>query len=162
MELLPLDLKNLWSPNFVQTKDMKYGISEEPKAREAYTNATGNKVHTTGLWVNKFSFLAASPDGLVTENGKSIIIEIKCLKLLRELSVEELVQQCKDGKISSDVLNRQCFKVVDGKLILRQSHMYYFQVQMLLLVTDFDVCNFVLHSHKGHPSVQQILRYEKC
>ena len=41
--------KKLWSPKFVQTRDTKYGISEEPKAREAYTNATGNKVHTTGL-----------------------------------------------------------------------------------------------------------------
>ena len=154
--------KKLWSPKFVQTRDMKYGISEEPKAREAYTNATGNKVHTTGLWVNKkFAFLAASPDGLVTENGKSIVIEIKCLKLLKDMSVEQLVQQCKDGKIASDVLNRQCFKVVDDKLILRESHKYYYQVQMLLLVTDFDVCDFVLHSPKGEPSVQQVLRDEQ-
>ena len=150
--------KKLCSPKFVQTRDMKYGISEEPKAREAYTNATGNKVHTTGLWVNKtFAFLAASPDGLVTEHGKSIITEIECLKLFREMSVEELVQQCKDGKISSDVLNQQCFKVVDGKLILRESHMYYYQVQLLLLVIDFDACDFVLHSPKGQPSVQRIL-----
>ena len=116
-------------------------------------------MHTTGLWVNKkFAFLAASPDGLVTENGKSIITEIKCLKLFREMSVKELMQQCKDGKISSDVLNQQCFKVVDGKLILRESHMYYYQVQLLLLVTDFDACDFVLHSPKGQPSVQRILR----
>ena len=105
----------------------------------------------------KFAFLAASPDGLVTEHGKSIITEIKCLKLFREMSVEELVQQCKDGKISSDVLNQQCFKVVDGKLILRESHMYYYQVQLLLLVIDFDACDFVLHSPKGQPSVQRIL-----
>ena len=138
---------------------MKYGISEEPKAREAYTNATGNKVHTTGLWVyKKFAFLATNPDGLVTENGKSIITEIKCLKLFWEMSVEELVQQCKDGKISSDVLNQQCFKVVDGKLILRESNMYYYQVQLLLLVTDFDACDFVLHSPKEQSSVQRILR----
>ena len=100
---------------------MKYGISEEPKARGAYTNATGNKVHTTSLWVNKkFAFLAACPDGLVTENGKAIITEIKCLKLFREMSVKELVQQCRDSKISSDVLNQQCFKIVGCKLILRE------------------------------------------
>ena len=72
--------------------------------------------------------------------------------------MEELVQQCKDGKISSDVLNQQCFKVVDGKLIFRESHMYYYQVQLLLLVTDFDACDFVWHSPKEQPSVQRILR----
>ena len=70
--------------------------------------------------------------------------------------MEELVQQCKDGKISSDVLNQQCFKVVDGKLIFRESHMYYYQVQLLLLATNFDACDFVWHSPKEQPSVQHL------
>lgn len=69
--------KNLWFSKNVQTSDMKYGISEEPKAREAYSKVTGNRVQTTGLWVNKkFSFLASSPDGLATEkNGKTVLLE---------------------------------------------------------------------------------------
>ena len=59
--------KNVWCPNFVQTNDMQYGINEEPKARLAYTQATGNQVQETGFWVNKkFPYLGASPDG----NGK--------------------------------------------------------------------------------------------
>lgn len=29
---------NFWSPKFIQTRDMKYGIEEEVKAREAYTS----------------------------------------------------------------------------------------------------------------------------
>lgn len=154
--------KNLWFSKTVQTSDMKYGISEEPKAREAYTKVTGNRVKTTGLWVNKkFSFLAASPDGLATEkNGKTVLLEIKCLKLLREMSVTDLVQQCSSGDIASEILNRQCFKITDGKLILQESHVYYYQVQLLLLVTDLDFCDFVLHSPKGPPSVQRIPRDE--
>ena len=104
----------------------------------------------------KFSFLAASPDGLATEkNGKTVLLEIKCLKLLREMSVADLVQQ-----YSSGILNRQCFKIIDGKLILRESRVYHYQVQLLLLVTDLDFCDFVLHSPKGTPSVQRIPRDE--
>ena len=85
--------KTLWFPKFVQTKDLKYGITEETKAREAYSKATDNKVETTGLWVNKkFPFLAASPDGVANNpgnnnSGKSRLTEMKCLKLLRETSV---------------------------------------------------------------------------
>ena len=154
--------KNLWFSKHVQTSDVKYGISEEPTAREAYTKVTGNRVQTTGLRVNKkFSFLAASPDGLATEkNGKTVLLEIKCLKLLRETSVADLVQQCSSGNIASEILNRQCFKIIDGKLLLRESHVYHYQVQLLLLVTDFDFCDFVLHSPKGPPSVQRIPRDE--
>lgn len=49
---------NLWSPTYAQTGDMQYGLSEEPKAREAYSKAMGNKMNETGLWVNrKFPYL---------------------------------------------------------------------------------------------------------
>ena len=93
---------------------MKYGITEEAKARGAYSKATANKVKTTGLWVNKkFPFLAPSPDGVAknpgnNNSGKSRLTEIKCLKFLREISVEEFIQQCNESKIASVVLNRQC------------------------------------------------------
>ena len=121
---------------------MQYGIAEEPKAREAYAQATGNQVKETGLWVNKkFPYLAASPDGLFTSsNGKTGVIEIKCLKIVREKSVEDLVKQHQDDKRPSKLLNQ------------------YYQVQLQLLVTDLDLCDFVLHSPKGSPSVERISR----
>ena len=118
-------LNNIWLPTFAHTIDMQYGLSEEPKAREAYTKATGNIVREAGLLVNtKFPHLGASPDGMAkesTDNGKSVGVEIKCLKILKDKSVEDLVQQHHDGKIPGEILNRQCFKIVDGKLKLRQS-----------------------------------------
>ena len=158
-------LKNIWSPTFVQTIDMQYGLSEEPKAREAYTKATGNVVREAGLLVNtKFPYLGASPDGLAkesTNNVKSVGVEIKCLKILKDKSVEELVQQHHDGKIQGELLSRQCFKFVDSKLKLRHSHSYYYQVQLLLLVSDLDFWDFVLHSPKGPPSIERIPRDEE-
>lgn len=77
-----------------------------------------------------------------------------------KMLVADLVQQCSSGKIASEILNRQCFKIIDGKLILGESHVYYYQVQLLLLVTDSDFCDFVSHSPKGPPSVQRIQRDE--
>ncbi|XP_025111588.1 uncharacterized protein LOC112574606 [Pomacea canaliculata] len=136
---------NLWSPKVVQTCDMQYGLSEEPKAREAYTKATGNKVRETGLWVNrKFPYLGASPDGLATDSdGNTVGVEIKCLKILRDKSVSDLLQQHKDAKIPNGILNRQCFRISDGELKLRTNHMYYYQVQLLLLVTDLAHWDFL-------------------
>lgn len=77
-----------------------------------------------------------------------------------KMLVADLVQQCSSGKIASEILNRQCFKIIDGKLILGESHVYYYQVQLLLLVTDSDFCDFVSHPPKGPPSVQRIQRDE--
>lgn len=154
---------NLWSPKTVQTCDMQYGLSEEPKAREAYTKATGNKVRETGLWVNrKFPYLGASPDGLATDSdGNTVGVEIKCLKILRDKSVSDLLQQHKDDTIPNEILNRQCFRITDGKLKLRENHMYYYQVQLLLMVTDLDLWDFVLHSPIGPPSVERITRNDQ-
>ncbi len=156
--------KNGWYPNFVQTNDMQYGINEEPKARLAYTQATGNQVQETGFWVNKkFPYLGASPDGLIMGNDGKVIglIEIKCLKILKEKSVEDLVKEKNGGEIPSYVLNNQCFTFDGNNLKLRESHIYYYQVQLQMLVTDLNFCDFVLHSPKGSPSIQRITRDEK-
>ena len=144
----------LWNPQSVVTLDMLYGIQEEPAARAAYTKWSGLEVTTTGLWVNsKHPYLGASPDGLVAPgNG---IIEIKCLKVLRSRTVDELIAECAAN--SSDILKNQCFSIRFGKLCLKRSHPYYFQVQMLLLVTEVDFCDFVLHSPKGPPAIERIL-----
>ena len=74
---------------------MQYGISVEPKVREAYIQATEKKVRETGLSVNKkFPLLGVSPDEIVTEcDGKTGTIEIKCLKVLNYKSVENFLQQ---------------------------------------------------------------------
>ena len=39
--------------------------------------------------------------------------------------------------------------------------MNYYQVQLLLLVTYFEICEFILHSPKGPPPIQEIGRDEQ-
>ena len=126
----------LWYPDNVTTSDMQYGFKEELSARMAYTKKTGNSITETGIWVNKkYPHLGASPDGIVKSQDTFGIVEIKCLKVLRNQTVTELINSVDIGKPST-VLNRQCFSVVNGKLVLKKGHAYYYQIQMQLLVTD--------------------------
>ena len=109
-------------------------IKIESKAIAICSSETGNKVVSSGLWINaKYLHLRASPDGLVladsTTNVKDII-ELKCLKIFRGRSIEQIIQQ----KLPE--LSRQCFKVVDNKILSTNSHSYFYQIQLQLLVTE--------------------------
>ena len=146
---------HFWFPNSFKTLDMKYGIENESKAIAIYSSQTGNKVVSSGLWINaKYLHLGASPDGLIlddsTINVKGII-EVKCLKIFRGRSIEQIIQQ----KLPE--LSRQCFKVVDNKILLKTSHSYYYQIQLQLLVTEAEYCDFVLYPDIGKLYIQRIL-----
>ena len=74
---------NFWFPSNILTQDMKCGIESESLAGNFYMSNTGNKVISSGLWVNrKYIHLAASPDGLIYNDQNKLhgIIDIKCLK----------------------------------------------------------------------------------
>lgn len=135
---------------------MKYGLDSEPKAINKYEEQTNAKVCQTGLWVNpNFPFLGCSPDGLVSDNG---LVEIKSLKVFKNDKIEDIIS----GKVSlpKDTIKRQCFIIKDGKCVLRQKHAYYFQVQMQLLVTERDFCDFILYAEEGEVSIERIYRNE--
>ena len=135
---------------------MKYEIENESKAIAIYSSQTGNKVASSGLWINaKYLHLGSSTDGLIlddsTINVKGII-EVKCLKIFRGRSIEQIIQQ----KLPE--LSRQCFKVVDNKILLKTSHSYYYQIQLQLLVTEAEYCDFALYSDIGKKYIQRIFK----
>ena len=148
----------LWFAKNIQTQDMKYGLSEEPNARKAYMDTADSTVVETGMWVNvDFLFLGASPDGLIIENNEAVgLLEIKCLKIMKDLTVLELIEKIEKHQLSTTLIGRQCFKLVDGKLILKVNHKFYYQTQLQMLVTGLPFCDFVLHTPKGPPSIQRI------
>ena len=77
------------------------------------------KLWLSGLWINeKFLHFAASPDGLIFNDGKlDGILEVKWLKILRLHSVTDLInKECPAGE-----LNRQGFKVSGNNLILKKT-----------------------------------------
>ena len=148
--------KKLWMSNDIQTSAMKYGQAEEPKARKKYAEATKYQVEETGLWIhNEFPFVGASPDGLIMNDQKPIgVLEIKCLQILKESSVEDLIKRSKTEQIAK--MSAQCFKIVDEKLTLKKESAYFSQVLLQMLVTGLKFCDFVLHSPKGPPSIERI------
>ena len=90
--------------------------------------------------------LDASPDGLILDDSAinvKGIVEVKCLKTFRGRSIEQIIQQ----KLQD--LSRQCFKVVDNKILLKTSHSYYNQIKLQLLVTEAEYCDFALYSDIG-------------
>lgn len=135
---------------------MRYGLECEPEAILKYENVTKTKVFQTGFWVNpKFPFLGCSPDGLV---GSDTVIEVKSLKILKQYSAETITSST--SPVPKSVLSRQCFKVENGKCVLKRSHSYFYQCQQILLVTGRKYCDFILHASSGPDSVERIPRDE--
>lgn len=77
---------------------MDWGVTNEPKAREEYTNITGNKVEEYGFCTHdEYSFIGYSPDGVVLEKKKPVIgLEIKCPTT--KVYVEYFIETCIDEK----------------------------------------------------------------
>ena len=135
---------------------MKYGLESEPKAIEKYESQTNREVSTSGFWVNpKYPFLGSSPDGLVGEDG---IIEIKSLKIFKHHTIESVSSN--KSSVPKVVINKQCFTVNNNKCELRHSHEYYYQIQMQLLVTEKEFCDFILYAENGPVSIERIYRDE--
>ena len=100
-------------------------------------------VRETGIVVQpKLFWLAASPDGLITDKtGAGIgLIEIKCPKTKKDFSPTEIVTD-----------TRFYITLVDGKPSLRKHHAhgYYSQVQMTMGLVGASFCDFVVYTFKG-------------
>ena len=132
---------------------MKYVIESESLAVNLYMNNTGNKVICFGLWVNKkYIHLAASLDGVIYNDQNKLrgIIEIKCLKIFRNRTIEQLIL----GKPPK--LSKQCLELNDNNIYLKRSHLYFHQVQLQLLITEADYCDFILYFSDGKIYVERI------
>lgn len=147
--------RNFWFPSSFTTVHMRYGIENEEEAIKEYVTTKQVSVARSGLWINKkYVHLAASPDGLIFDSCSNLvsIVEIKCLKILKLHSVEDvLLNNCPRNE-----LKRQCFDVKGAKLVLKRSHSYFYQVQLQLLITEASYCDFVLYSSKGPSHIERI------
>jgi hypothetical protein len=86
-------------------------------------------------------------------------MEIKSLKLFKEHSIAEIISD-NQNLVTKDTISRQCFNIVDGKCILKHNHVYYYQVQMQLLVTERKFCDFILYAQEGPVSIERVCRDE--
>lgn len=130
-------IKNMLYSKFMGSSATKHGIEKEPIAIKAFETKRNKKVKPCGLFVHKeHCFLAASPDGLIEDDG---IIEVKCPSTAKMLPPEEAIQQKKVTFAT----------IYNGKLQLKRYHNYFYQVQGQLQVTNRSHCYFLLWTTLG-------------
>lgn len=100
------------------------------------------------MWIicrySEFPFLAASPDGLVGENG---IVEIKCpFVAINTLNAVDAV---------NNKLLKYCNITNDNRIELKPEHKYYYQVMGQMRITDRKLCYFVVYT-PNWTSIQEI------
>ncbi|CAG2244008.1 unnamed protein product [Mytilus edulis] len=155
---------SIWGINQYSSPDMMYGVENEDQARSDYTSYMKLKtpyieVEKTGFWVNNlWPELGCSPDGLVTdpvEVHKHGLLEIKCLKIFREVAPKDLFGKLDKKEIKRSDLYSSCFGIPQSdntSLELKTSHIYYFQIQFQMAITGRNWCDFVLWSPVGPPN----------
>lgn len=115
----------------------KYGIEHEDLAKEQLANILGINIEPSGLMVDsKLFYLAASPDGLVGDDG---LVEIKCPSSAKNVSPEEA--------INMNII--KCCEMQNKKLHLKRNDNYYYQVQGALHISRRKYCYFCIWTPKG-------------
>ncbi|KAG8233224.1 hypothetical protein J437_LFUL012429 [Ladona fulva] len=146
-KLHPLALKSSNSQGpvpLILSKKLQIAL---PRLRSAVTGAikfrsrqlqeSNIKVTPAGLFIDEDKpYLAATPDGLIGEDG---VVEIKCPYSLEKMSPAEGIAS---GRIEYCIMK-------DGHLILKKNHDYMYQIQGQLHITRRKFCIFALWSPKG-------------
>jgi hypothetical protein len=129
----------LYSNSSISSKSLQYGQCNEMHAREIFEEEFSMSVVSCGLFVHEeYSFLGASPDGLIDEDS---IIEIKCPFLARDLTVEEAVK--------SKII-KFCYIDTENKIRLKPNDSYMYQIQGQLEITDRKYCYFFVYKRKDY------------
>lgn len=147
--------------NLLQSKKFKstacdWGKENEKHAIKCYEDITSNTVTKCGFIVNpKFPWLGASPDGLISLNNECYkILEVKCPFTKRDVSIKE---SCLDKSF--------CLKMENSTPKLKDSHIYYYQCQGLMAVTETLELDFMVYTDID-THVEKIkfdaLRWEGC
>ncbi|KAL4709806.1 hypothetical protein ACJJTC_001260 [Scirpophaga incertulas] len=119
-------------PKSFSSRATNHGIINEPIAIKLYMEEFGIEVKNCGLFLSyKYPFLGASPDGLV---GEETIIEVKCPYASRN----QLINECTVPYLCK----------INGELSLKQTCIYYYQIQGQLFVTEKKFCNLIIYTFK--------------
>jgi len=122
------------------SEEMLYGIENEDIARAKFTEATGIKVELTGLHIDADNgWLACSPDGLISDELGLGVLEIKCVasKEYRHAKIVDII-----GKMKSFCLQKNN----NNEIFLKPNHIYYYQVQGQMHITQRVYCEFVVYT----------------
>lgn len=122
----------------------QYGIDNEPVAVSAYLSFMSCQdreviVEETGLHVHaEYPYIAVSPDRIVFEGDERGLLEVKCPPSKQKMTPTEA---CKFPDF--------CCHVMNGCVVLKKTHPYYFQVQGQMAVVGAQWCDFVVWTNNG-------------
>ena len=142
-------MRSIFNPvDISKVSSVSYGRNREGIAKEKYIKKMEkNKKHVitlfdTGLCVNpSFPHLGATPDGRVLDRSVATplgILEIKCPCKFRDFLPE-------DASSHRDF----CLQMVNNKLMLKENHPYYYQVQGQMAIAQVEWCDFAVYTTKG-------------
>ena len=120
---------------------LEWGRKQETVAKKRYKaymklkQKKNVKVLESGLVVcPNYSFIGASPDGFVSSEEGSYLLEIKCPYKWRNSKITEA---CKDPDF-------YCNSDENGNITLKTNHRYFTQIQGQMGVCKMDMCHFVV------------------
>ena len=126
----------------------EWGKLQEPATCKAYIEtkcsvSPGISVKSSGLVIHpEHQWLAASPDGLVTDptvSDPTGIVEFKNPYKHRESLLKDAASEAKDFCLT---VNTQ-----SSSLRLKKSHQYYYQIQAAMFCTRVKWCDFVVRTN---------------
>ena len=125
----------------LKTAAIQWGVENEKIALAMYKEKLDNmhSVIECGLMINpKWPWLGASPDGLVSHEGKLVGgVEIKCPYSKREMTIADA---CKSKTFF--------LKESDSGPQLKESHAYFYQCQGLMNIVGISWLDFVVYTEK--------------
>ena len=128
------------SKHKISTAATKYGIETEKLARDELLKHLSSshenvQIVDCGLFRSvNYPYLGATPDGLMTCSccEVSFVIEIKCPFKCTKISTLEVAKH--DPAFCME------FSEIDGRYHLKRNHVYYYQVQLQMLLTNRGAC----------------------
>lgn len=119
-----------------KSPDITHGNDYEDIARDAYVKETGARIAETGLLVRcEIPWLGFSPDGIeLSDQRKPLkLIEIKCPKVGKTMGGDQFVEM-------------KAIQALDVNGNMKVKHKYHGQIQLGLLLTGLEKCDFINYS----------------
>lgn len=134
-------LNSIFRKGNIKANSLDYGKRHENTAKDKYLEKYPSRhFHKCGFVVNNdFSFIGATPDGKLCDNGQSGIVEIKCPYSARNLMISQACETLVDFYLQKDE---------SGTISLRTNHEYYMQIQGQLMITGCKFCEFIVFTQQ--------------
>ena len=122
--------KSLLQDREIVSAAIRHGRTYESEAVKKFEQLTGKTAHECGLFVSTtFPFLSASPDRILNGN---CLLEVKCPYAAKNKPISPVTVPY--------------LELSSGKLALKSTHDYFYQVQGQMLCTGASCVEFVVYT----------------